>query len=133
MEKREAEMLEPPLARMLSRLPPGQAEQFSKFVDPMVMLIALGMWGNRIVRIQRAKRGVGISQDEFDRAIGVSQPAPRVDRTNNEHRQQPTTDTVAPEQSTTENRAGAEPPVGPRVDVNPNGVPVAITAQMGDL
>jgi hypothetical protein len=131
MEKREAEMLEPPIARMLSRLPAGQAEQFSKFVDPMVILIALGMWGNRVVRIQRAKRGNGITQDEFDRSIGVVQPAPTVDQTNmGRGREAPTTrleaDTPVPA-----NNNGSEPtPIAPRVEVNPNGVPTAITSQM---
>jgi len=133
MEKREADMMEPPLARMLSRLPAGQAEQFSKFVDPMIMLIALGMWGNRIVKIQRAKRGDGITEAEFNRASGIVGPAERNDqpfvaarRDTSETRQQTPSGVV-------ENSGGTEPPPRSSVEVNPNGVPTAITSQMGDF
>lgn len=132
MEKREAEMLEPPLARMLSRMPAGQAEQFSKFVDPMVMLIALGMWGNRIVRIQRAKRGVGISQDEFDRSIGVRPTTGTVDQSNMGNGREATPARQSVDTPVANSNTGAEPPLN-RVEVNPNGVPTAITSQMGEL
>jgi hypothetical protein len=117
MEKREAEMLEPPLARMLSRMPIGTSQKMAVFIDPMVMLIAMGMWGNRIIRIQRAKRGNGITDAEFAHASGMgtsqeTQPAP-----------------VSPEY-----QPSVEPdmPQRIRVPVNPNGIPTAITEQMSD-
>lgn len=108
MERREAEMLEPPVARIMQRLTPEQAQKVSVFIDPMVILIALGTWGNRIIRIQRGKRQT-ISQEELARAAGVTQEQPTY--------QQP------PE------------PEMPRqkVEVNPNGIPVAITQQMGEV
>jgi len=117
MEKREAEMLEPPLARMLSRLPVSTSQKMATFIDPMVMLIALGMWGNRIVRIQRAKRGTGITEAEFARASGMAS---------------------APETNGTQTAQQYQQPVEPdisertRVAVNPNGVPTAITDQMSE-
>lgn len=117
MEKREADMLEPPIARILARLTPEQSQKVSVFIDPMVMLIALGMWGNRIIRIQRAKRDT-ITDTEFARASGM------VDGR-----------TSAPASGTPNYEPSVEPsiPSRERVEVNPNGVPVAITSQMGEL
>jgi hypothetical protein len=117
MEKREADMLEPPLARMLSRLPVGQSQKLAVFIDPMVMLIALGMWGNRIVRIQRGKKGSGITDAEFARASGMA-PVPETNGT----------------QKPPEYQQPVEPdiPQRTRVPVNPNGIPVAITSQMSE-
>jgi len=118
MEKREAEMLEPPLARMLSRLPVSTSQKMATFIDPMVMLIALGMWGNRIIRIQRAKRGHDITDAEFSRASGMVTPQ---------------------ENNGVQNAPEYQPPVEPdipqrtRVPVNPNGIPTAITEQMGEV
>jgi hypothetical protein len=110
MEKREADMLEPPIARILERLTPEQSQKVSVFIDPMVMLIALGMWGNRIIRIQRAKKDT-ISSSEFQRANGFSEAPPPEE---------------APQY--------AEPPdLRQKVAVNPNGIPVAITEQMGEV
>jgi|SRR5215471_2401544 len=117
MEKREAEMLEPPLARMLSRLPVSTSQKMSAFIDPMVMLIALGMWGNRIVRIQRAKRGTGITDAEFARASGMAS-APPTNGTQPVPEYQPPVEPDIPERT--------------RVAVNPNGIPVAITDQMSE-
>jgi hypothetical protein len=118
MEKREADMMEPPLARMLSRLPVSTSQKMATFIDPMVMLIALGMWGNRIVRIQRAKKGTGITETEFARATGMA-PSQETNGASvtPEYQQPPEPD--IPEQRT-------------RVAVNPNGVPVAITSQMSE-
>jgi|SRR5215469_4866538 len=118
MERREAEMLEPPVARILSRLPSEQAAKVGVFIDPMVILIALGTWGNRIIRIQRAKRGNGITDAEFARASGLA-PV----ETNSQVQNQP------------EYRQPVEPdlPARTRPDINPNGIPVAITDQMGEV
>jgi hypothetical protein len=94
---------------MLARLPTSQAQKMATFIDPMVMLIAFGMWGNRIIRIQRGKKET-ISSEEFARASGF---------------------TPEPQQYQEE----VEPVMPPRqrVEVNPNGVPVAITQQMGEV
>ena len=118
MEKREADMLEPPLARMLSRMPVGTSQKMAVFIDPMVMLIALGMWGNRIIRIQRAKRGHDITDAEFARASGMA-PVPE----------------TSPAPPVPEYQPPVEPdiPERVRVPVNPNGVPTAITSQMSEL
>jgi hypothetical protein len=119
MEKREAEMLEPPLARMLSRLPVSQSQKLATFIDPMVMLIALGMWGNRIVRIQRSKRpGHGVSDVELARASGMASS-----QENNGSQNGPDySPSVEPDM-----------PARTRVPVNPNGIPTAITEQMGEV
>jgi hypothetical protein len=117
MEKREAEMLEPPLARMLSRLPISQSQKLATFIDPMVMLIALGMWGNRIIRIQRAKRGHGITDAELARASGM---AP-VQETNG-----------APKPPEYQQPVEPDIPQRVRIPVNPNGIPTAITEQMSE-
>ena len=117
MEKREADMMEPPLARMLSRLPVSTSQKMATFIDPMVMLIALGMWGNRIVRIQRAKRGTGITDAEFARASGMATP-------------QESNGVVAPPEN--EQTTAPDLPQRTRVAVNPNGIPVAITDQMSE-
>lgn len=112
MERREAEMLEPPVARMLQRLPQSQSQKIATFIDPMVVLIALGMWGNRIIRIQRSKRQ-SISPEELARATGMSSPPPEV--------------------PTYQQPVEADLPQRPKVDINPNGVPVAITDQLGEV
>jgi hypothetical protein len=117
MEKREAEMLEPPVARMLSRLPISTSQKLATFIDPMVILIALGMWGNRIIRIQREKRGHGITDAELARASGM---------------------VTVPETNGTSNPPDYQQPVEPdipqrsRIPVNPNGIPTAITEQMSE-
>lgn len=121
MERREAEMLEPPIARILARLPPGDAEKLSVFIDPMVILIAMGTWANRIIRVQRAKRAT-ISDAELARASGmvVDRPSPPVEETETrEEVYQPT--------------VGSDLPPRTRVPVNPNGVPVAITQQIREV
>ena len=118
MEKREAEMIEPPLARMLSRMPVGTSQKMAVFIDPMVMLIAMGMWGNRIIRIQRAKRGNGITDAEFARASGMA-PVPQTE--------------AAPVSQEYEPVVEPDIPQRVRVPVNPNGVPTAITEQMGEV
>lgn len=115
MERREAEMLEPPVARILARLPTSQAQKMATFIDPMVILIALGTWGNRIVRIQRAKKSDGIPVEELMRARGEAPPPPVVEQ------EQPAV--VVPE----------DLPQRVRVPVNPNGIPTAITQQMGEV
>lgn len=123
MERREAEMLEPPVARILARLPTSQAQKMATFIDPMVILIALGTWGNRIVRIQRAKKSDGIPVEELMRARGETPPRPfgGTEASSVEPEQQPAV--VVPE----------DLPGRVRVPVNPNGVPTAITSQMGEV
>jgi hypothetical protein len=118
MEKREAEMIEPPLARMLSRMPVGTSQKMAVFIDPMVLLIAMGMWGNRIIRIQRAKKGNGITDVEFARASGMA-PVPPIEEAPTVQEYEPS---VEPDFSTRT-----------RVPVNPNGIPTAITSQMSEL
>lgn len=114
MERREAEMLEPPIARILARMPVSQSQKMATFIDPMVILIAMGTWGNRIVRIQRAKRPNLVSQEEMARASGVASPPPQ-----EPVYQEPTPEPVYYER--------------PKVAVNPNGIPTAITSQMGEV
>lgn len=113
MERREAEMLEPPVARILERLPTSQSQKMATFIDPMVILIAMGTWANRIIRVQRAKRPGGIPAEELAYARGEVVPPP------------PPAPVYQPP---------VEPdiPVG-KVEINPNGVPVAITNQMGEV
>jgi hypothetical protein len=82
----------------------------------MVMLIALGMWGNRIIRIQRAKKET-ISSTEYARASGYVEPAPADEPVQGRSYEQPVVADL-PRQ---------------KVAVNPNGIPVAITQQMGEV
>ena len=117
MEKREAEMIEPPLARMLSRLPVSTSQKMATFIDPMVMLIALGMWGNRIVRIQRAKKDNVVTRDELYRASGMA-PVPETNGVQTPQDYQQPVETDLPDRT--------------RVAVNPNGIPTAITDQMSE-
>lgn len=126
MEKREAEMMEPPIARMLARMPVSASQKVATFIDPMVVLIALGMWGNRIIRVQREKRGNGITPAEFERASGITN-SPNVSRSNDTSR-------TSINSTEREYAPNVEPDI-PRtkIEVNPNGVPVAISEQMGDL
>jgi len=117
MERREAEMLEPPIARIMARLPAGQAQKVAVFVDPMVILIAMGTWANRIIRIQRAKRGHGISDAELARASGMASPQ-ETDGVENAPEYQPS---IEPDM-----------PARTRVPVNPNGIPTAITDSISE-
>lgn len=110
MERREAEMLEPPIARILARMPVSQSQKMATFIDPMVILIAMGTWGNRIIRIQRSKKPNLITQEEMARASGITPPPP--------------VEVPEPEPVYYER---------PKVAVNPNGIPTAITSQMGEV
>jgi hypothetical protein len=121
MEKREAEMLEPPVGRLLARLSPADSEKLSTFIDPLVILIALGTWGNRIIRIQRAKRG-SISDTEFARATGMADSVPTPSPDIAPQREEVYQPIVEPNQ-----------PPRSRVPVNPNGIPVTITQQIGEV
>jgi len=118
MEKREAEMLEPPISRILARMPVAQSQKMATFIDPMVIFIALGMWGNRIIRIQRAKRGVnGITDAEFARASGMVD-SPENSPAQVDQQYEPTVESDLPPRT--------------RVAVNPNGIPTAITDQISE-
>lgn len=119
MERREAEMLEPPIARILERLPTSQSQKMATFIDPMVILIAMGTWANRIIRVQRARRPGSITQEELERASGVIPNPPPVPQPVPQYQQPPV---IEP-----------EIPAREKIEVNPNGVPVAITNQMGEV
>ena len=134
MEKREAEMIEPPLSRMLARMPVSASQKVSVFIDPMVILIALGMWGNRIIRVQKEKRGNGITQSEFERASGIDRSSSLVDSYGTRGTE-PTGSVQIQQPSTRDTGYATIEADIPRsnVTVHPNGVPVAISEQMGDL
>lgn len=71
----EKEVLQPPLARIISRLPPGDAAKAAVFIDPLVLIFGLAVWGRRIVLLKTAEkeRSTRVSTEEFLRASGISQ------------------------------------------------------------
>lgn len=132
MEIKEANMMEPPLSRMLARMPVSASQKMATFIDPMVMMIALGMWANRIIRVQREKRQTNISQAEFDRASGIVTPEPEPTSVESERQRRRGNNGRFVSASI---GTDIEPPLPntASIEVNPNGVPVAISSQIGDL
>jgi hypothetical protein len=74
MLQTEANFLTPSVARVLSRLPRGAAQQVSLYTDPFIILVALGLWATRISRIKdaQAKQKYQVEPLEFARAGGES-------------------------------------------------------------
>ena len=72
MNEIERALIESPLARTLARLDPGISENVSKFADPLTILVALGMWGNRVAAIAKQKT----AQTKNVRAAANSEPEP---------------------------------------------------------
>jgi hypothetical protein len=74
MLQTEANFLTPSVARVLSRLPRGAAQQVSLYTDPFIILVALGLWGSRIARIKdaQAKQKYQTTPFEAARAYGES-------------------------------------------------------------
>ena len=102
----------------MARMPTSTAAKVGVFIDPMVMMIALGMWFNRIVRVQRAKKEHVVTPTEYARSIGASGTERVVDR----------------EPSIPVYQEQPEPEIPlPKIKVNPNGVPTAITEQIGEV
>ncbi len=71
MNEIERALIESPLARTLARLDPGVSESVSKFADPLTIVVALGMWGNRVAAIAKQKN----AQTKNVRAA-VAEPEP---------------------------------------------------------
>ncbi|SRR5579864_1165302 len=74
MLEQEARFITPSVARILSRLPRGAAEQVSLYTDPFIVLTALGLWAARIARIKemQAKQAYQVTPFEAARAYGES-------------------------------------------------------------
>lgn len=72
----EQQVLLPPLARIISRLPAGDAAKAAVFIDPLVLIFGLAVWGRRIILIKQAERARvnQITEAEFLRASGMAQP-----------------------------------------------------------
>lgn len=74
MAETEAKFLTPSVARVLSRLPAGAAQQVSLYTDPFIILCALGLWAARIAKIKemQAKAQYQTTPFEAARAYGES-------------------------------------------------------------
>lgn len=74
MLQTEANFLTPSVARILSRLPRGAAQQVSVYTDPFIVLVALGLWAARITRVkdQQARNKYYVEPHEQARAVGES-------------------------------------------------------------
>ena len=74
LTQNEAAVIAPSLQRCLERLPASTAKRAGVFLDPLVLLIGISMWGKRIIDIQdrRAKEKYQVKPTEVARANGVS-------------------------------------------------------------
>lgn len=74
MLQTEANFITPCVARVLTRLPRGAAQQVSLYTDPFIILTALGLWATRIARIkdQQAKQKYVVEPREAARSYGES-------------------------------------------------------------
>ena len=70
----EKKLLYPSLARVINRLPAASAARASVFVDPIVLLLGLGIWANRIISIKSKQRAEAnaVTAREFAAASGIS-------------------------------------------------------------
>ena len=80
----EKRLLYPSLARVINRMPAASAAKAAVFVDPVVLLLGLAIWGNRIIAIKSKQRteANAVTAREFAAASGISwdsqrQQAPR--------------------------------------------------------
>lgn len=69
----ERAMIEPPLVRILSRMDPAVLEKLATLSDPVMLLSGFGMWGMRLLTIQRSPRS------EESPAPADTQPEPQSD------------------------------------------------------
>ena len=69
----EKKLLYPSLARVINRMPAASAARASVFIDPIVLLLGLGIWTNRIVSIKSRQRAEAnsITAREFAAASGI--------------------------------------------------------------
>lgn len=74
----EQSVLQPPLARIIARLPAGDAAKAAVFIDPLVLIFGLAVWGRRIILLKQAEQAkrATVSESEFLRASGMAQTEP---------------------------------------------------------
>lgn len=77
MQAHENALIQPPLERIFARMPAETARKASFVVDPLLIVIGMGMWGARVIQIQAAKKarekiGTVAEQQERARANGVT-------------------------------------------------------------
>lgn len=75
----EATVLQPPLARIIARLPAGDAAKAAVFIDPLVLIFGLAVWGRRIILLKQSERARinAITTEEFLRSTGVTSGIPQ--------------------------------------------------------
>lgn len=112
----EKKLLYPSLARVINRMPVASAARASVFIDPIVLLLGLGIWTNRIVSIKSRQRAEAnsITAREFAQASGI-----HWDRQGQSPNQ--SSDNVSAP-GPTGNGAGTVPTETPVNTVNANGV-----------
>jgi hypothetical protein len=74
MTSNEAAVIAPSLQRCLERLPASTAKRAGVFLDPLVLLIGISLWGKRIIELQdkKAKEKYQVQPTETARANGYS-------------------------------------------------------------
>jgi hypothetical protein len=111
----EKKLLYPSLARVINRMPAASAAKASVFIDPIVLLLGLGIWTNRIISIKSKQRTEAntITAREFATASGINW-----DR----NQQSPPTEGANRPPGPTGNGAGTVPPEAKPDTANANGV-----------
>ena len=73
LAENEKQLLYQPLARIVARLPAGDAAKAAVFLDPIMLLFGVAVWTRRIVQIKSAERQRinDIASQEFIRATGI--------------------------------------------------------------
>jgi hypothetical protein len=70
----EKKLLYPSLSRVINRMPASSAAKASVFIDPLVLLLGLAIWVNRIAAIKAKQRvdANAVTAREFAAASGVN-------------------------------------------------------------
>jgi hypothetical protein len=125
----EKKLLYPSLSRVINRMPASSAAKASVFIDPLVLLLGLAVWVNRIASIKSKQRteANAVTAREFAAASGVNWDVSRGDQ------QQPT---IEPNRSAPgtvgEGTTGVVPQTGPNTG-NANGVVGKVPDVITDL
>lgn len=79
----EKKLLYPSLSRVINRLPASSASKASVFIDPLVLLLGLAVWVNRIAAIKSKQRteANAVTAREFANASGINWDASTAPRT----------------------------------------------------
>jgi len=82
MAPEERALIEPPLARLLARLPAERAERLGRMADPVMILAGLGLYARRVATLKAAEVAVApITNSPAPEMRNGTAPMPEPDTT----------------------------------------------------